>query len=601
MRQGSRLIRLVVLTVVASACVVIGSSALAQTTQARLAFVNGTGAEPVSVTVDGAEVASDLAFAATSDAQIVDNGEYAVAFSDGSSWAGLVPPATAWTVVSGYGPDGGTAQPYPVVIEEIPSGQAIVAVWNATATDADIAVDGATSTVAPGELAATIRIEAGGTVTVESGGVTADVTPGADNYIDVFVVDNGAAVGIAQSIVPSMTALVDAIGLPTVPDVVGLPSADAEAALVAAGYNVGSQEQASDTVVAGVVIETQPPAGIELATGEIVTLVVSTGPSTVEVPDVVGLALGDAQAQLEAVGLTSTATQQPDPDIEEGLVISTNPSAGIAVAPGTSVSIIWSAGPEDVEVPDLLGLTADEAQAVADDLGLSLSVVEDPDDPDPEGFVVEQDPAAGELVPAGSEVTVQLSPATQEPWASIKVDPTRVLTAGGINFEPQSVATVSILATDLTAKEVVDDSGYWRLTIDTSSLDPNVAYDVLITGTAEDGSAYEATFMLPPVGETVDEPQDEGLPTWVWVLLIALLLVALILGVALIVEHRSRKGSGGDGSGTTTTSGSTAGEGAAPPPPAAPATPPSAPPSGGDGGPPADPPPSEGSAPPSGG
>ncbi len=381
----------------------------------------------------------------------------------------------------------------------------------------------------------------------------------------------------------------------------GSSSGDAGAALVAAGYNVGTQEQASDTVEAGIVIGTQPPAGTELATGEIVTLLVSTGPSTVEVPDVVGLALADAQAQLEAVGLTSTATQQPSDEIEEGLVISTNPTAGIAVAPGTSVAILWSSGPEDVEVPDLLGLTADEARAVAGELGLSLAVVEDPDDPDPDGFVVEQDPVAGELVPAGSEVTVQLSPATQEPWASIKLDPNRILTAGGINFEPQSVATVSILATDLTAKEIVDDSGYWRLTIDTNSLDPNVAYEVLITGTAEDGSAYDATFALPPVGEIVDEPQDDGVPAWVWILLIVLLVVALILGVALILEHRSRtRSDDGDGGPTTTTSGSVGAGGTAPAPQAGPATPPASPPTGEGAAPPPDTPPTEGTPPGSG-
>ncbi len=326
------------------------------------------------------------------------------------------------------------------------------------------------------------------------------------------------------------------------PDVVGQLQADAEAALIDAGYSVGVIEQPSDTVEAGLVIATQPVAGAELAVGELVTVVVSSGASTTVVPDVIGASTADAQAALEAVGLTSTVEERPDNEVEAGLVLETNPAAGIEVAPGTNVTVVASTGPEDVVVPDFLGLTAAEANELAEATGVALTVVEDPGDPDPDGLVVGQDPEAGEMVAFGTDVTVQLSPATEDAWASIKLDPDRILTAAGINFEVGSVSEASVLTTALTAKDVVDDSGYWLVTIDTTSLDPNVAYEVLITGTAEDGTAFEQTFDLPPVGETVDEPQEEaGIPGWVWIILIVVIVALAIIGVLLVMDARSKE------------------------------------------------------------
>ncbi len=255
------------------------------------------------------------------------------------------------------------------------------------------------------------------------------------------------------------------------------------------------------------------------------------------VPDVVGQPVADAQGTLEAAGLMSTATQQSDPDVEEGLIISMNPAAGIAVAPGTSVALVVSTGPEDVEVPELLGLTADEAIELGDAIGLPVTVVQDPDDPDPDGIVVEQDPLPGQVVPAGTELIVQLSPATQDPWTSIKLDPQRILTAGGINFEPGTVSAASILTTSLSANAVVRTNGHWVVTIDTNTLDPNVTYSVLVTGTAEDGSAYEQTFTMPAVGEKTEEaqePESTSIPGWVWLVLIIALVAIVIIGVLLV-------------------------------------------------------------------
>ena len=544
MRNSRPLALVLVLGLIVGLMAAIAGAAAAQTTQGRLAFVNGNSTDPVAVTINGESVATDLAFAATSDAVVRESGAISVAFSDGSSLEGSLPAASAWTVVSGFGTNDANA--YPAVIEPIPDGQAKVAVWNATNDTVLFSVNGSD----PFELLAGEGLEpqvvpADQEFTVQVGvdaTETFSYTPVADNYFDVFAVSDGTTLGVANSVIPSMNDIIDAIGLPSVPDVVGQLQADAEAALIDAGYSVGVIEQPSDTVEAGLVIATQPVAGAELAVGELVTVVVSSGASTTVVPDVIGASTADAQAALEAVGLTSTVEERPDNEVEAGLVLETNPAAGIEVAPGTNVTVVASTGPEDVVVPDFLGLTAAEANELAEATGVALTVVEDPGDPDPDGLVVGQDPEAGEMVAFGTDVTVQLSPATEDAWASIKLDPDRILTAAGINFEVGSVSEASVLTTALTAKDVVDDSGYWLVTIDTTSLDPNVAYEVLITGTAEDGTAFEQTFDLPPVGETVDEPQEEaGIPGWVWIILIVVIVALAIIGVLLVMDARSKE------------------------------------------------------------
>ncbi len=130
MRNSRPLALVLVLGLIVGLMAAIAGAAAAQTTQGRLAFVNGNSTDPVAVTINGESVATDLAFAATSDAVVRESGAISVAFTDGSSLEGSLPAASAWTVVSGFGTNDANA--YPAVIEPIPDGQAKVAVWNAT-------------------------------------------------------------------------------------------------------------------------------------------------------------------------------------------------------------------------------------------------------------------------------------------------------------------------------------------------------------------------------------------------------------------------------------------------------------------------------------
>ncbi|RRS02027.1 Stk1 family PASTA domain-containing Ser/Thr kinase [Glycomyces terrestris] len=96
----------------------------------------------------------------------------------------------------------------------------------------------------------------------------------------------------------------------TVPDVVGLAEADAQAALEAEGLELGEvTRRYSDTIPAGSVIEQTPAADAPAGPGDAVALVVSDGPEPVEVPDVVGMDIEEATEELESLGFTVKTAQ----------------------------------------------------------------------------------------------------------------------------------------------------------------------------------------------------------------------------------------------------------------------------------------------------
>ncbi len=130
-----------------------------------------------------------------------------------------------------------------------------------------------------------------------------------------------------------------------VPPVVGLTQDAANAQLTAAGFTVRAIPQTSATVPTGQVISQSPAAGNMADHGSEVDISVSSGPATVKVPDVSGESAAAASANLTRAGFTVTTIQQSSTSTGAGLVIGTNPAAGIEVAPGTKVTIIVSSGP----------------------------------------------------------------------------------------------------------------------------------------------------------------------------------------------------------------------------------------------------------------
>ena len=142
-----------------------------------------------------------------------------------------------------------------------------------------------------------------------------------------------------------------------VPGVTGQSLANAKKMLSSAKLSVGTTtEEYDDTVAAGNIISQSVKKGKKVEAGTQVNLVVSKGPKPeekVSVPNVSGVSLSSAKKTLANYGFTNVTSVEEGPsDLEAGLVIRTEPSAGSSVSTSTKITIVVSTGPEDWETDE---------------------------------------------------------------------------------------------------------------------------------------------------------------------------------------------------------------------------------------------------------
>ena len=129
-----------------------------------------------------------------------------------------------------------------------------------------------------------------------------------------------------------------------IPNIEGQVSSAAEQLLKSSPYNfvVTITAEASATVEKGRAIRTDPAIGTPLPAGSAIALIVSSGSSTVVVPDVTGNTEGEAQTAINAAGLITEIKYQnvPAGDENDGRVISQSREAQSAVAPGTKITLV---------------------------------------------------------------------------------------------------------------------------------------------------------------------------------------------------------------------------------------------------------------------
>ncbi len=191
-------------------------------------------------------------------------------------------------------------------------------------------------------------------------------------------------------------------GLSTVvPTVAGLQEEAAVAAVEEASLTP-ELRRVIDEAEAGTVLRSEPDAGITVAPGAAVTLVVSNGPPPAPLMSVANLSEAQARQALEAAGFEIGAvTRENSPTIAQDLVIGTDPSPGTAVARGATINLVLSSGL--VEVPNVLDRPV---AAAAEELSaLGLEVVQRFTSRCRGGDVVEQSLTPG-AHPQGSTITL---------------------------------------------------------------------------------------------------------------------------------------------------------------------------------------------------
>lgn len=197
----------------------------------------------------------------------------------------------------------------------------------------------------------------------------------------------------------------------TVPNVVGKDEATARAAIEAAGLTVGTvTESSSDTVTSGLVISQTVAANTKTAKGTKVNLVLSSGPSSVKVTDVIGHEQSRAEQELAAAGFQVSVKEAYSSDVRSGLVISTTPDRGTPAKPGSTVTMTVSQGKEKVTIPSVsVGMTYEAAAEKLEDAGFTGTISEATESSDSvgSGFVTRYSPS-GTVDPDGT-VTIYVS------------------------------------------------------------------------------------------------------------------------------------------------------------------------------------------------
>lgn len=237
------------------------------------------------------------------------------------------------------------------------------------------------------------------------------------------------------------------------------------------------KKKSKRNVVIGVIVALLAVVGIVAA-----AMAFGGNQEMVTVPDVTNKPIAEARAEIESAGFTiGTETEVYNPNVEAGDVVSTDPAAGEQAEKGSTVNITVSKGTEQVTVPDLKGMSADEAQRTLASYGLNGqqgdAVFSDDVDPDK---VAQQDTAAGTTAYMGDTIVFHLSKGPET--ASVP-------NVQGLDFE--------------TARDRLESAGFTvRLQWVDDSATKNTVIRQSVTGTAELGTTITLTISNGPTEQT---------------------------------------------------------------------------------------------------
>jgi beta-lactam-binding protein with PASTA domain len=231
-----------------------------------------------------------------------------------------------------------------------------------------------------------------------------------------------ASIEPTATVEPTNTA--PAVTTVAVPNVVGLAEATAISTLEAAGFVPIAATVTTTTGVVGSVIAQLPGAGKQLTRGSQVGIEIAEAPepappSTVKVPNVIGMTQANAEAALSGAGLAPAFVTQQN-SVPAGQAFAQEPAGGTSAGAGSAVIVSISNGaapkPATTPVPNVVGKTQSAAISALSSAGLKYRVLQEYNAAT-KGNVFQQAPPAGSQVAPGTEVAIAVSmgPAPVEP------------------------------------------------------------------------------------------------------------------------------------------------------------------------------------------
>ncbi len=182
-----------------------------------------------------------------------------------------------------------------------------------------------------------------------------------------------------------------------------------ERRITAAGLRWTSTAAHDLTVPDGTVIRVDPPEGAKVRRGELVTVIVSSGPETAPVPLVIGKQRDDAAHVLSQAKFVLVVQRRYSDTAPLGQVVAQDPPPGTKIEEGSRVTIFVSRGPKPIHLLDYSGQTAANVKAALTALGLKTQERQAYSTTTDRGLVIGTNPPAGSVVHRGDAVTIVVS------------------------------------------------------------------------------------------------------------------------------------------------------------------------------------------------
>ncbi len=200
-------------------------------------------------------------------------------------------------------------------------------------------------------------------------------------------------------------------------NVLGMGEEEASSSLDEAGILYEILYASSDDVAEGLVMAQSVNEGEMIAADEQVDITVSSGTGTIEIPNVTGMSEDTAKKTLANAGFNVNTAYEYSTDVTEGTVISYTPT-GVG-ASGDTITITVSSGLETVQVPDVAGMTQEEASNALAAVGLKVgNITTEYSENVAQGCVISQGTAAGKTVDMNSSVDLIISDGSEPVYYS---------------------------------------------------------------------------------------------------------------------------------------------------------------------------------------
>lgn len=194
-----------------------------------------------------------------------------------------------------------------------------------------------------------------------------------------------------------------------VPDLLGMTEDEAAEALKKQnlGYKVIGTESSSK-YAEGQVCNQSPKSGKKVTENSTVKITISSGEGSKSIPNVIGATEADATNSLQAAGYKVNVSYGHSSTVAAGQVISQSPDSSQKGQAGDTITISVSQGPDEIDMPNVVGSTKDAAVAELQSKGFTVTINEE-DKLEAAGTVVGQNPVAGTKLSSGSAVIIAIS------------------------------------------------------------------------------------------------------------------------------------------------------------------------------------------------